>query len=187
MMLSYNEIVPKKFIEIDDVPYEVVFSHVFRKQQRKPVNQTKLKNLLNGRQTERTFQQSEKVKEAEIDFKKIKYLYANRGEFWFCEENNPSQRFKIDQSIASTKFLKENSLVDAVFFAERVIEIKLPTKVELKVIETPPNNKGNTASGANKLVVVETGDSVTTPMFIKEGDIIRINTEKGEYVERVSN
>jgi len=187
MMLSYNEVLPKKYIEIDNIPYEVIYSHVFRKQQRKPVNQTKLKNLLNGRQTEKTFGNSEKIKEADIEFKKIKYLYENRGEFWFCEENNPSQRFKIDQSTASVKFLKGNTLVDTILFDEKVIGITLPTKVDLKVVEAPPNFKGNTASGANKLVVVETGDSVTVPMFIKVGDIIRINTEKGEYTERVTN
>jgi len=185
-MLSYNEIIPKKYIEIDNIPYEVISSHVFRKQKSKPVNQTKLKNLLNNRQTERTFGNSEKVKEAEIESKKIKYLYENRGEFWFCEEKNPSQRFKINENIASIKFLKENSLVSAILFDEKVIRINLPTKIELKVVEAPPNNKGNTASGSDKPVVLETGDSVTVPMFIKEEDIIRVNTEKEEYVERVS-
>ncbi|MFH0846409.1 MAG: hypothetical protein V1851_03370 [Patescibacteria group bacterium] len=187
MMLSYNEILPKKYIQIDDIPYEVVSSHVFRKQQRKPVNQTKLRNLLNGKQTERSFGASEKVEQAEIEFRDIKYLYQNKGEFWFCEVNDPSKRFNIDGATASVKFLKENSLVEAMFFDEKVIGIKLPTKLDLKVVEAPPANKGNSVSGANKPVVVETGDSVTVPIFIKEGDVVRINTEKAEYVERVSN
>jgi len=187
MMLSYNEVTPKKFIELEGVPYEVISTKVFRKQQRKPVNQTKVKNLLNGKQADRTFQQSDKIKQAEIEFRKIKYLYKNREEFWFCEEHNPKERFKINQNTASAKFLKENTLVDAMFFNNKVIGINLPTKIDLKVIDAPPSNKGNTVSGATKSVVLETGDTVVVPVFIKAGDIIRVNTEKGEYTERVSN
>ncbi len=186
-MLSYNEILPKKFIELDGIPYEVISVKVFRKQQRKPVNQTKLKNLLNGKQADRTFQQSDKIKQAGIEFRKIKYLYKNREEFWFCEESNPHQRFKIDQETASAKFLKENTLVDAMLFGNRVIGITLPTKINLKVIDAPPSNKGNTASGATKSVILETGEAIVVPVFIKAGDVVRVNTEKGEYVERVSN
>lgn len=187
MKLAYNEITPKKYIDLDGIPYEVLSSAVSRKQQRKPVNQTKLKNLINGKQSGKSFQQSDKVDEAEIEFKKIKYLYQNKGEFWFCEENNPSNRFKVDSETVSIKFLKENSLVEAMFFEDKVIGVTLPTKIDLKVIDAPPANKGNTVSGANKPVKVETGDFVTVPIFIKEGDIIRVNTDKGEYVERVSN
>jgi len=187
MMLSYNEILPRKFIELNGIPYEVISAKVFRKQKSKPVNQTKLKNLINKKQVDRTFQQSDKIKQAEIDFRKIKYLYENREEFWFCEENDPKQRFKIDQKTALIKFLKENTLVDAMFFNDKVIGITLPTKINLKVIEAPPSIKGNTVSGATKPVVLETEDSIIVPMFIKEGDIVRINTEKEEYVERVSN
>ncbi|MBU1046786.1 elongation factor P [Patescibacteria group bacterium] len=187
MILSYNEVIPKKFINLDGIPYEVLSSHVFRKQQRKPVNQTKLRNLLNGKQIEKTFHQPDKIESAEIEFRKIKFLYQNKEEFWFCEENNPKERFKIDGNAISIKFLKENSLVDAMFFDDKAIGIKLPTKLDLKVVEAPPANKGNTVSGANKPVKVETGDFVTVPIFIKEGDIIRVNTEKGEYVERVTN
>ncbi len=187
MKLAYNEITPKKYIDLDGIPYEVLSSAVSRKQQRKPVNQTKLKNLINGKQSGKSFQQSDKVEEADIEFRKIKYLYQNREEFWFCEENNPSDRFKVDQDTVSIKFLKENSLIEAMFFGDKVIGVTLPMKIDLKVIEAPPANKGNTVSGANKPVKVETGDFVTVPIFIKEGDIIRVNTGKGEYVERVSN
>lgn len=187
MKLSYNEIVPKKYINLEGIPYEVLSSAVSRKQQRKPVNQTKLKNLINGKQSGKSFQQSDKVDEAEIEFKKIKYLYQNRGEFWFCEEDKPSARFKVGQNTISLKFLKENSLIEAMFFDDKVIGVSLPTKIDLKVVEAPPANKGNTVSGANKPVKLETGDFVTVPIFIKEGDVIRVNTEKGEYVERISN
>jgi len=190
-MLEYNEITPRTYIVLDEEPFEVVASHVFRKQQRKPVNQTKLKSLISGKVVERSFGQAEKAQEADIDTRTIKYLYHNRGEFWFCEENDPGKRFMLAEDVVGTslKFVKENSLVEALVFhtddAERMIGIKPPVKVELKVVEAPPAIKGNTAQGGTKQVVLETGASVTTPLFINEGDIIRVNTDTGEYTERV--
>src|SRR6185369_2649261 len=96
-MLEYNEIKERKFIILEGEPWEVLSSHVFRKQQRKPVNATKLRNMLSGRVTEQSFHQSEKVEEADISTRKIKFLYANKGEFWFCEEKDPGKRFKLDE------------------------------------------------------------------------------------------
>lgn len=191
-MLEYNEITPKKYIVVDDEPYEVLASHVFRKQMRKPVNQTKLKSLLSGKVTERSFGQSEKADEADIDTRNIKYLYESRDEYWFCEENNPAKRFTLTAAVLgdSAKFMKQNSTIEALVFhlddTERTIGIKLPIKVDIKVSEAPPNVKGNTAQGGNKQVTLETGAVVNVPMFINEGDVIRINTDTGEYVERVS-
>src|SRR3954471_2270467 len=83
-MLEYNEILPKKVILLDGEPYEVLDAHVFRKQQRKPVNQTKLRHLITGKVTEQAFHVSEKVPEADLSTKNVKYLYQNRGEWWFC-------------------------------------------------------------------------------------------------------
>ncbi|MDD2935192.1 MAG: hypothetical protein PHX25_01835 [Candidatus Pacebacteria bacterium] len=185
-MLDYNEIKERKYIVVDGEPYEVLSSHVFRKQQRKPVNQTKLKNLITGKVTEKSFHQSEKADEANIERKKIKYLYTNRGEFWFCEENDPSKRFSLpEEIITGAQFMKQNSLVEAQLFGERTIGVKLPIKVQLLVKEAAPAVKGNTATGANKLVVLETGATIGVPIFVKEGDIIEINTEKSEYTGRV--
>ena len=185
-MLAYNEIKIRKYIILDDVPYEVVASQVSRKQANKPTNQTKLKSLIDGRVIQKNFHSSEKVKEADIEKKKIKYLYNNRGEFWFSEENDPSKRFQISEDvIEGAKFMKENSLVDAKTFDEEVIGVSLPIKVQLQVKEAPPAVKGNTATGATKLVVLESGATVNTPLFINEGDIVEINTETGEYTGRV--
>jgi elongation factor P len=185
-MLDYNEIKERKYIIVDDEPYEVLSSHVFRKQQRKPVNQTKLRNLISGKVVEKSFHQAEKAIEADIEKVKIKYLYNNKGEYWFCEENNPSKRFNLSENIISgAKFMKENSLVDAQLFNEEIIGVSLPLKVQLKVVESAPAVKGNTSSGAMKQVVVETGATVNTPLFINEGDIIEIKTETGEYTNRV--
>lgn len=187
-MLEYNEITVRKYIIYENEPYEVLDSHVFRKQQRKPVNATKLRNLITGGIKEISFHQSEKVEEAEIDKKEIKYLYTNRGEYWFCEANDPSKRFKLEEAILGSriKFLKPNTIVNALMFGEKMIGVDMPIKVDLKVVEAPPAVKGDTAKGGNKQVKLETGAYINAPIFINEGEVIRINTETGEYVERVT-
>jgi len=187
-MLEYNEVVEKKFILYEGQPFEVLNSHVFRKQQRKPVNAVKLKNLITGKVTEISFHQSEKVEEAEIDYKDAKFLYTNKGEFWFCDPKDPAKRFKISEEIIGTpgKFLKPNSLVETMIFEEQVIGVQLPIKVELKVMEAPPAVKGDTATGGSKQITLETGAIINAPLFITEGELISINTQTGEYAGRVN-
>jgi elongation factor P len=185
-MLEYNEITVGKFIIFDEEPWEVIDSHVFRKQQRKPVNATKLKNMITGRVTEYSFHQSEKAEEAEIENKDIQFIYESKGEYWFHEVGNPGKRFALtkDQVGNPGKFLKKDTVAKAMVFDEKIIGVKLPIKMELKVVEAPPGTKGNTAQGGSKQVKVETGAYVNTPLFINEGEVIRVNTETGEYVER---
>lgn len=186
-MLEYSEIKEKKFIVFEDEPYEVLSSHVFRKQQRKPVNATKLRSLLTGRIVEHSFHVSDKVHEAEIEKKEVKYLYTNRGEYWFSEANDPSKRFELPEEMIgpAAKFLKPNILVDALLFNEKIIGLKFPIKMDLKVVEAHDATKGNTAQGATKSVKLETGAEIQVPMFIKEGDMIRVNTETGDYADRI--
>lgn len=187
-MLEYNEITLRKYIIFENEPYEVLASHVFRKQQRKPVNATKLRNLISGRIVEHSFHVSDKASEAEIQSKKVKYMYFNKDEYWFCDESNPSNRFKLEESVLgdAIKFVKVGSVVDALLFDDKIFGVKLPIKVELKVTEAADAVRGDTAKGGNKSVTLETGVNITTPMFVKEGDVVRVNTETGEYVERVS-
>ena len=186
-MLEYSEIREGKYIVFEGGPYEVISSHVFRKQQRKPVNATKLKSLLTGRIIEHSFHASDKVEEADIDKKEVKYLYTNKEEYWFSEANDPSKRFKLSEKIIgpATKFLKPNILVDAMLFQDKIIGLKLPIKMDLKVTEAHLATKGNTAQGATKTVKLETGVEIQVPMFIKEGDRVRVNTETGEYTDRI--
>jgi elongation factor P len=188
-MLEYNEIVLRKVIILDGEPYEVLDSHVFRKQQRKPVNATKLKNMITGKVTERSFHVSEKAEEAEIDSKDIKFLYKNKQEWWFCDSSDASKRFSLPETLIGEpgKFLKDNSIIQAVLFDEKVIGVKLPIKVDLKVTEAQPAVRGDTAKGGNKTVTLETGATINVPMFVKEGDVLRINTETGEYVDRLGS
>lgn len=187
-MLEYNEITVGKVIIYNGEPWEVLSSHVFRKQQRKPVNATKLRNLITGRVTENSFHVSEKAEEAEIEQKDINFIYENKGEYWFHDIGDKSKRFSLTETQlgVGAKFLKADTLVKAVIFNEEIIGVKLPVKMDLKVVEAPPSVKGNTAQGGNKQVKVESGAMVNTPLFINEGDVIRINTETGDYVERVN-
>ena len=194
-MLEYNEILKGKVILLGTEPYEVLDAHVFRKQQRKPVNQTKLRHLITGKVTEQAFHVSEKVQEADLALKNVKFLYKNKGEWWFCAENNPADRFQLSDTTVGEqgKFIKPNTIIEALLFDDpaidqeegKIIGLKMPIKVELKVTEAPPAVKGNTAQGGSKLITLETGATIQAPLFINEGDIVRINTELGAYVERV--
>lgn len=194
-MLEYSEITERKYIVFENEPYEVIASHVFRKQQRKPVNATKMRNMLTGRIVEHSFHVSDKAEEADITKKEVKYLYTNKNEFWFCDATNPSNRFELPEVMIGTaaKFLKPNTIVDAMMWDDgktdegKIIGLKLPIKMDLKVTEAHPATKGNTAQGASKMVVLETGAEIQVPMFIKQDDVIRVNTDTGEYTDRVTN
>lgn len=191
-MLEYSEIRERKIIIFEDEPCEVMESHVARTQQRKPQNQVKLKSLLSGRTWNTVFHASDKADEAEINKKEVKFLYANRGEFWFCSPTDPSDRFKIDEKIIgdTAKFLKANELATALVWdndgEEQMIKVSLPIKMEFMVKEAPPSIRGNTANGGGKVAILENGVKINVPFFIEAGDKVIINTETGEYVERVA-
>lgn len=186
-MLDYSEVREHKYIIHDEEPWEVLSSHVFRMQMRKPVNQTKLRNLISGRVVEITFHQNDKIREADIGEREIKYLYSHRGEHWFCDPEDPADRFKLSEDIVGSfiQYMKPNTVLQGSTFNEELIGIKPPIKVDLKVKESAPAVKGNTAQGAMKEAILETGAKVMVPLFINEGDVVRVNTEKGEYTERV--
>mgnify|MGYP000688443633 CR=1 FL=1 len=186
-ILSYNEIVQKKVIVYNNEPYKVLSSHVFRMQQRKPVNQTKLQHLVSGKVTEISFHQNESVPEADIGTMEALYLYTNRGESWFAEVGNPKNRFSFPEDVVHDKiqWLIQNSPVEVLTYNENPMTLDIPIKVELKVTDAPPAVKGDTATGGNKIVTLESGATVLTPLFINPGDVLKINTETGEYVERM--
>ncbi len=172
---------------LEDQPYEVLEYEFLRMQQRKPVAKTKIKNLITGKIVERNFHQNESFEEAEIEKTPIKYLYNHRDEFWFADINNSSKRFSFKSEFIgnSAQFLKPNSEVTAIVFKEQTIGILPPIKIDLKVKETPPGVRGDTAQGGTKTAVLETGATVAVPLFVNEGDVVRVNTETGSYVERV--
>jgi len=190
-MLEYSEIRERKIIIYEDEPCEVMENHVARTQQRKPQNQVKLKSLLSGRTWNTVFHASDKADEAEISKKEVKFLYANKGEYWFCSPTDPSDRFKIDEKIIgeTAKFLKTNEITTALVWdndgEEQIIKISLPIKMEFVIKEAPPSIRRNTANGGGKLATLENGVKIQVPFFVEIGDKVIVNTETGEYVERV--
>jgi len=185
--LAYNEISPRKHIEIDGEPYEVIDSHIFRKQARKPVNQTKLRHLITGKVVDRSFHQSDKVNEADTSKEDVVFIYKKNNDMWFHLIDNKAERFAVPaETIGEAgRFLTEKMRVTAHKFQDKIIAIEPPIKAELLVTEAPPADKGNTTQGGTKQVTLESGAVVNTPLFIKEGDTIRVNTQTGEYTERV--
>lgn len=186
-VLSYNEILPKKIINYNGAPYEVLSAHIFRMQKRKPVNQTRLRNMVSGSVLEISFHSNETVDEAETDRMQSTYLYSNGKESWFAEVGNPKNRFSFPAETVhdQVQWLKQNDTVEVLTYEEKPMTIKIPVKVELEVKDAPPAVKGNTVSGGTKLVELSTGAKVNVPLFINTGDIIRINTDTGDYAERV--
>lgn len=192
--LQYNEIVKKAAVIMDGEPYVVLSSAIAKKDRQKASNNVKLKNLRTGNVVDRTFHQADTLEEAGLDKREIKYLYtksgrppADRQEYFFCEPDNPRERFSLSGDVIGeeARFMKENSIVEALVFDDAIIAVHVPIKVDLVVKEAAPAVKGNTSGGATKEVVLETGAVVQVPMFINQGDAVRINTETGLYTERV--
>lgn len=188
-MLSYNELkVGTIFRKNEDPnPYKVMEYAFIRMQQRKPVTQLKIKNLITGKVLDYSAHQNENFYEVEIDVVPVNFIYRRNNEYWFHEKGKPAARFQLPEELVGDagQFLKANTEVKAFKFNDAVISIELPVKVELKVTEAPPAVKGDTATGGTKTVTLETGGKANVPLFINEGDIVRINTETGQYAERV--
>lgn len=186
-MLTYNDLRKGTIFVFEGEPYEVLEYEFLRMQQRKPVAKTKIKNLINGKVLERNFHQNETFEEAEVEKETVKFIYSHRGEFWFTEKDNPSKRFSLPEELLGDKalYLKPNTEITAVKFGDKIINIEIPIKMDLEVKETQPGIRGDTAQGGTKPAVLETGAKVSVPLFVNVGDVVRVNTETGTYVERV--
>lgn len=186
-MISYNELRPGMVIEYQGGVYAVLESEFLRMQQRKPVMKTKLRDIFSGKVKELSFQPSDQLQEAQISRLEKRFIYENRGEYWFDDPSNPRDRFSLstEQVGENARFLKQNMLITVLVYNDKIVSLELPIKVDLKVVEAPPAIKGDTASGGGKPVTLETGAKITAPFFVGEGDIVRVNTQTGEYAERV--
>ena len=187
MAIPVNDLKPKVFFIFEGAPYVILETHHLKMQQRRPVVQTRMRNLLNGKVLERNFAQSDTFEEADIQRKEVKFLYAHRDQFWFVDPKDPAKRFELSKDLLgdSAHFLQPNIVLEAILFNDNIISVNLPVKMEFKVVEAPPAIRGDTAQGGVKQVKIETGVSLNVPLFINEGDIVRVNTETGQYVERV--
>lgn len=187
MALAYTDLTKGVLFIMDGAPYEVIETHFLRMQQRKAVVQTRIRNLITGKLLDRNFQASDSFEEAEIERKHAIFIYESKGQYWFHEENNPKARFALEADVVGGQgqFLKPNVKVSTMVFEGKVIKVEIPVKMEFKVVEAPPSVRGNTAQGGNKVVTIEGGAKIAAPLFINEGDMIRVNTQTGDYVERV--
>jgi elongation factor P len=184
-MLSISEIKTGKNIIYNNEPF-VVLTHEHSKTGRAgAVLRTKLRNLLTGAILDKTFQGADKISEAEISKSKAQYLYRENDNFYFMDNENYDQFFLPYNVIGDFNlYLKEGTEVGVLNYNTTPINIELPAKVTLEVTEAPPGIKGDTVSGGNKQVTLETGLKISTPLFINIGDKLIINTERGTYVSR---
>ncbi|GIP20226.1 MULTISPECIES: elongation factor P [Paenibacillus] len=184
-MISVNDFKTGLTVEVDGDIFTVLeFQHV------KPGKgaafvRSKLKNLRNGNTVEKTFRAGETIGRAMIENREVQYLYASGQEHTFMD-NETYDQFSLDadQLEWELNFLKENMNVKIVSYQGELLGINLPTSVELKVVETEPGVKGNTAQGATKNAKLETGLNVQVPLFINEGDVLLIDTREGKYISR---
>ena len=185
-MLTHTDLHPGVQFIFEGQPWEVLEASMMKTAQRRPVIQSKIKNLIDGRVQEKNFQQGDMFDEADLEKREIKFLYQSKGQYFFCLPKEPSNRFFFTEAQIGTqaKFLKPNEIVTGIVFDEKIITFKLPIKVQLRVKESPPGVKGDRAQGGTKEAILESGVAIQVPLFVEEGDVIEINTETGTYVKR---
>ena len=171
--------------EMDGDPFVVVEFQFVKPGKGTAFTRTKIRNMITGAVLDRTYKSGEKLKPADTEDREMQYLY-NDGDFHFMDNNNYEQvSLDINAVGDAANYLTENMLIEVGFFKGRSIGISLPNFVVLEVTETIPGEKGNTVTGASKPAVVSTGYSLNVPLFVNEGDQLRIDTRTGEYAERV--
>lgn len=185
-MLSHTDLKPGTQFIFEGQPWEVLDANSMKMAQRRPVVRTKIRNLVDGRVQEQSFQQGDIFNEADLEKRDMKFLYQTKGQYFFCEPNDPSKRVSFTEDLIGpkAKFLRPNEIVVGIIFEEKVITFKLPIKVILKVKESAAGVKGDRAQAGTKSAVLESGAEIQVPLFIEEGDLIEVNTETGTYVKR---
>ena len=188
MSINFGDLNRGMVIELDGQPWQVMDYERHKMQQRAPVTRIKMKNLISGTVVERTFQQYHTAFSlAEVDNRATQYLYTDGNNFFFMDQETFDQyEVSKEQLGSSLDYLKENMMVELVFYKGEPISANLPTHVELEVVDTPPAFRGDTAQGGNKPATLETGLRITVPMFITPGTVVKVDTRTGEYSERVS-
>ena len=187
MTLSYGELKKGMPIALDGEPYAVVDYERTKMQKRAPVMRIRFRSLRTGRVVDRTFNGFDvKFTIADVDRRKAEYIYQD-GELYYFMDNETFEQFPLngDQITDALPYLIEQTTVDLVLFQDDPISIEIPLNVDLKIVDTEPGFKGDTATGGSKPATVETGLVVQVPLFIDIGETIRIDTRTGEYAGRV--
>ena len=186
MTINFGDLRKGVAIEVDGQPYEVLDYQRHKMQQRAPVTRLKLRNLKDGKVMERTFQSyTTEFALAPIEERPAQFLYSDGSFYNFMDMESFDQYQLTKEQLGEViDYLKEETIADVMFYNGSVINVRLPTFVELEVVETPPGFKGDTAQGGTKPARLETGLTVQVPLFINNGDKLKIDTRSGEYTER---
>lgn len=186
--MDLNDMKLGAIVLMNNQPFQVIWSNRMRTAQRKPVMQTKLRNVITGKVMEYSFKFGERIEEADVTREKANFLYTD-GEGTHFMNNETFETIDMPKEVTAEQegFLKEGMEVQILRFNGKPVSIELPIKVDLKVTEAPPNVVGNSGGSVTKPVTLETGLVVNAPMFIKEGDILRVDSRTGEYVERANS
>lgn len=186
-MLSISEVKIGKLVQIANEPYAVIKADHHKMGRGGAVLKLKMRNLINGAVLEKTMQGNDKMEPADTEKRKANYLYKDESNAYFMDNESFEQfELPLEQLGSKIKFMKDNTDVDTLYFQGKAVTIDLPIKMDLKVISAPPGVKGNSVGNISKVVTLETGAEISAPMFVEEGDIIRINTDTEEYSERVT-
>lgn len=174
-------------VKIDGVPFTVVEFQFVKPGKGNAFTRTKLRNMLTGAVIERTFKQHEKLEPADMDERQMQFLYKEGDSFVFMDTSSYDQLHLSEEQLGDNKwYLIDGTQVDVLFFNERPIGVTPPTFVVMKVVRTEPGFKGDTSGGAMKSATMESGLEVSVPLFINEGEMLKIDTRTGEYSERVN-
>ncbi len=186
MAYSMSDLKKGLKVEIEGVPYKIVeYQHV------KPGKgaafvRVKMKSFLDGRVLEKTFHAGDKCEEPNLQEKSMQYLYHDGDHFQFMDVESYEQIALSDDQVGDVaKWMIDGMTVSILFHNNKAISVDVPQVVELKITETPPNFKGDTSSGSKKPATLETGAVIQIPYHVLEGDVVRVNTELGEYIEKV--
>ena len=188
MSINFSDLSRGLVIELDGQPWQIMDYERHKMQQRAPVTRIKLKNLMTGAVVERTFQRYDTAfSAADMDNRQAQYMYTDGTFYHFLDQENYEQ-YELTKELLGPNldYLKEQMIIELVFYKGNAITLNLPTHVELEVKDTPPAFRGDTAQGGNKPATLETGLRINVPMFITPGTVVRVDTRSGEYTERVS-
>ena len=185
--LSYTDIQPGVFFRMDGVVYETVDASFSKKSRQKGANQVRIRNIANSSVIAKTLHASDTPEAVDIEKKPFVFIYVRGDDLVLHPEGKPSERITVPFGrLTGTDLIPTNTAVAAFVEDDTILTVRFPIKTELRVKEAPPTVRGNTAQGGTKKVTLETGAVLDTPLFIETGDVVRVNTETGEYVERVS-
>jgi elongation factor P len=186
-MLTISDIKAGRIIKINGQPYLVIKTDHLKVAMRGAVLKVKAKNLITGNILDDSFHGAEKIEEANVSSKKVNFLYKDEVNAYFMDNESFEQfELPIENMAGKETFLKDGSDVKMTYFEEKPINLELPIKMDFKVVSAPPAVRGNSVGNITKQVEIETGAKVAVPVFINDGDVVKINTDTGEYVERVN-